>query len=429
MSIFGANPWAARAAPLLGAWLAGVALYLFTRRWVGPVAARRVALALGAQPLFLIGGQFANMDMLVAGCITATILAAADAVLRMEHKLPFGASVAAGYGLAGLGMLSKGLIGAAIPGLVMVVWLVATHRWRRLLALAWLPGVGIFMAVAAPWCVAMQGQYPDFFHYFFVVQHFQRFVGSGFNNVQPWWFYPAVLAACSLPWAPWVVRRAACGHAVAHDPVRSLMGVWLLSVVVFFSLPQSKPLGYVLPAVPPLAYLLADSMRALQPLSQRLKAAWRVGNAVAALLGLGCIAWLALVPTKSTAEIALALQSHRAPGEPVLMFQHYFYDVPLYAGLRERVAVVDDWQDPEIVTDDNWRKELADAGQFAPARAASVLVDAAQLRAALCRAPVTWVVGPAHAMDVYLPPQRVHEVLTERGTTLWRVDGACSGAP
>jgi 4-amino-4-deoxy-L-arabinose transferase-like glycosyltransferase len=431
MTVFGANPWAARAAPLLGAWLGAFTLYLFTRRWVGPLAARRVALALAVQPLFLIGGQFANMDMLVAGFITATILAAADAVLRMEQRLPFGRSLAAAYALAGLGILAKGLIGAAIPGLVMMVWLMATQRWRKVSVLLWLPGLGAFLAVAAPWCVAMQQQFPSFFHYFFVVQHFQRFVGSGFNNVQPFWFYPAVLLLFSLPWAPMLYRLAIRGYGDRQpgDPVRSLMGVWLVTVVVFFSLPQSKLLGYVLPAVPPLAYLLADSLTALSPLSHRMQNVWRASNTIAAALGLGAIAWLAVVPTKSTAEIATALHSHRAPGEPVLMLQHYFYDVPFYARLHDPVIVADDWQDPEIRTEDSWRKELVDAGQFAPSKAAAVLVDATRLRAALCRAPVSWVIGPAHALDAYALPKRAQEVFTERGITLWRLDAACLAAP
>jgi hypothetical protein len=111
------------------------------------------------------------------------------------------------------------------------------------------------------------------------------------------------------------------------------------------------------------------------------------------------------------------------------MLQHYFYDVPFYARLHDPVMVVDDWQDPEIRTEDSWRKELVDAGQFAPSKAAAALVDASRLRAALCRAPVSWVIGPAHALDAYALPPRAQAVLTERGTTLWRVDAVCPAAP
>ncbi|MCX7279882.1 MAG: glycosyltransferase family 39 protein [Burkholderiales bacterium] len=430
MSVFGANPWAARAAPLLGAWLGAVALYLFAWRWVGAVAARRVALALAVQPLFFIGGQFANMDMLVAGCITATILAAADAVLCKERGLAFGRSLVGAYALAGLGCLAKGLIGVAIPVLVIVAWLVATGRWRRLGALLSWPVLVIFAAVAAPWCVANQLRFPGFFHYFIVVQHFQRFVGSGFNNVQPWWFYAGVLALSSLPWAPLVVRRWVGGRldGVRRDPVRSLMGIWIATVVVFFSLPQSKPLGYVLPAVPPLAYLLADCAPALLGASQRVLLAWRASIAVAAALCLGSIAWFAADQPKSTAEIASVLKSHRVPGEPVLMLGHYYYDVPFHAWLWDPVTVVDEWHAPGLYATDSWRRELADAGQFAPAKAAATLLDTARLPAVLCRAPVSWVIGEEHALDPYAKPNRAQAVLTVRGTTLWRVEGGCPSA-
>ena len=42
-------------------------------------------------------------------------------------------------------------------------------------------------------------------------------------------------------------------------PVRQLMWLWLAVVTVFFSLPQSKLVGYILPAAVPLAFLIGDS--------------------------------------------------------------------------------------------------------------------------------------------------------------------------
>src|SRR5258706_548926 len=65
MSVLGPNEWAARLAPMLGAWLGAFALYLFGRRWWDERSARLALLLLLVQPLFDIGGQFANMDMLV----------------------------------------------------------------------------------------------------------------------------------------------------------------------------------------------------------------------------------------------------------------------------------------------------------------------------------------------------------------------------
>ncbi len=87
MSLLGPNEFAARLAPILGASLGAFALYVFTRRWAGARAARLTLLALLVQPLFYIGGQFGNLDMLVAGCIGATILLLAhSAICRTEAR-------------------------------------------------------------------------------------------------------------------------------------------------------------------------------------------------------------------------------------------------------------------------------------------------------------------------------------------------------
>ena len=193
MSVFGTNEWAARAAPLLGAWVAAMALYLFVRAGRDRRSANMTLLVLLAQPLFFGAAQFANLDMLVTGCITASIVLAAHAALCSERGLPYRSALAAAYAAAALGVLAKGLIGIVIPALIISAWLLARRRWRVLFALLWWPGIALFLLLTAPWFIAMQLKFSDFSYYFFVVQHFKRFAAGGFNNVQPFWFYPALL--------------------------------------------------------------------------------------------------------------------------------------------------------------------------------------------------------------------------------------------
>src|SRR5690349_6519618 len=69
LGALGHNELAARAAPLLGAVIGAASLFLFARRWADERTARLALVALLAQPLFFVGGQFANLDMLVAGFI------------------------------------------------------------------------------------------------------------------------------------------------------------------------------------------------------------------------------------------------------------------------------------------------------------------------------------------------------------------------
>lgn len=428
MSVGGLTEIAARAASIAGATLGALSLYLFTRHWCGLTSARRALWVLLAQPLFFVGGQFANLDMLVAGCITATILALAHAALCFEQGLAYRRALLLAYGLSALGVLAKGLIGFVIPAMVVGFWLVLRRRWRTVWALMSPTGAMLFLLVAAPWFLAMQQRFDGFLHYFFVVQHFQRFAAGGFNNVQPAWFYPVVLALMSLPCLLWsrslLTQRYFVGTAAVsplHAAVRQLMGLAVFCVVLFFSMPQSKLLGYIFPAVAPLVWLMADASGAsvTGPSRQRW---WWATLAFSAVLGLGVVAGLVWDQRHSTRNLGLALREYRADGEPVYFIRSYHYDVPFYARLQDPLVVVDDWDDPEIALRDNWRKEMSDAGEFSRQRAEQLLMTPAALPAALCRQPVSWVVASEALRKRYDFLAQAEAVLTLRGETLWRVD-------
>lgn len=426
MTLFGPGEWAARAAPLLGAAVASTALWLFVRRWWGIAVAQMSLVALLAQPLFYLGGQFANLDMLVAGCITLTVVLLAHAALAFEQGSSYKAALVAAYAAAALGVLAKGLIGAVLPALVIGVWLLLRMRWRTLWALLSGPGALLFFLVAAPWFLAMQARFPDFLHYFFVVQHFKRFTTGGFNNAQPFWFYPALLLLFSLPWWPWLWAQVWRRERLVASPtgLRLLMWVWLVGVMMFFSLPKSKLVGYVLPALAPLAVLVADGFVSTCQRPWQRHRGWWLSAAVAALLSVVTLVALAVRPPYSTKELAGLLRRQHLSGQPVLMLEHYYFDLPLYAGLREPAQVVLDWAEPTLRQRDSWPKELADAGDFAPELAAQVLVPSRQLRPALCAHAVSWVLGSPAAYGLYPFLAQAQQVGVVRDAALWRVEPA-----
>src|SRR6185295_13995935 len=228
------------------------------------------------------------------------------------------------WACAALGVLAKGLIGIVLPGLVIVAWLAASAQWRTIARLLSPLGIAVFGLIAAPWFVLVEQQHPGFARYFFVHHHFERFVEHGFNNAQPWWFFLVALPGLTLPWSLWLVRarRARAGAssgAEANDGVgvdraawRRLMWIWLATVVVFFSLPQSKPVGYVMPALFPLAFLVAE----------RARAAWRgaavASLALAVLVCVGAVGWMATRYQRDNTALAHTLHAVRAPGDPVV---------------------------------------------------------------------------------------------------------------
>ncbi|MEO8311888.1 MAG: glycosyltransferase family 39 protein [Caldimonas sp.] len=425
MELFGANAAAARLAPLLGASLAALGFHAVARRRAGAAAADASIVVLATLPFFFAGAQFANLDMLVAAFVALAIVFAADAALALGHEEPHRTQLVLAWACAALGVLSKGLIGLVLPGLVIVVWLVVSGRARTILRLVSPLGLAVFMLVAAPWFVAVQARHAGFARYFFVHQHFERFTAGGFNNPQPVWFFFVVLPLLALPWSFWLARgrvRAAPQDDADRRAWRQLMWTWLASVVVFFSLPESKPIGYVMPAIFPLAFLVAEPVLSAWRHERRLPRGLVVATfAGAVAICIGATAWLALRYDRDNTALGRTLDQLRAPGDPVVFVGEYFFDVPLHARLTEPVAVIADWNDPKIAERDNWRRELAEASAFAPERGAALLVDAAHGYALRCgKAPLWAVVKLDDEARVAAQPE-ARRVLVSHHAALWRL--------
>ncbi|CAN5814636.1 glycosyltransferase family 39 protein [soil metagenome] len=411
LAVFGPNEWAARLGPVLAASASAWGLFLFVRRWVDEASARLSLLVLLTMPMFFIGAQFTNHDMLVAGCIGVTVVLAAHATLAAEIGQPHRWPLLGAFVFAALGVLAKGLIGFVLPVMMIFTWVIATRRPKALLHLVWPPGLIAFALVAAPWFVAMQRHFDSFFHYFFVVQHFQRFSAGGFNNAQPFFFFVPVVLLLSLPWSVWIYRavrlswsRGESAHERARRDVRWLMWAWALVVIVFFSIPQSKLVGYVLPALPPLAFLLADAVlagRAGRPVDGP-EPRWLSFLVMGAgVLCVGVAVAAAFFPRNSVKLAARDALLRMNPGEPVVMLDRYAYDAAFYLRLAHPAYVVEDWTAARRRGGDNWRMELLDAGDFDPALAARVLVGADHLPKLLCRPTGTWIIGDSKAESRY----------------------------
>ena len=445
MELFGPNAWAARAASFIGAAIGGVAIWRFVARWYGEREAQRTLAVLIVFPLFYLGGQFANLDMLVGGLITATIVLLADAAFSIDGRAPYEAALSGAWACAALAILAKGLIGVVLPVLVIGVWLIAGGRWRTLRGLLWWPSLLLFVVIVSPWFLAMQWLHPGFLHYFVVVQQIERYASGGFNNLQPFWFYPAVLAVAALPWAFALIRHRA--NPITQDPlgdeIRRLMVIWVGAVVLFFSVPDSKLLGYVLPAVPPLAFLLANawplpagspaashgspaSLAASpdtppNPASNRV---WVASLVMALLVDFAVVGWFSINTARSNREVALQLKQRRAADQPVFMLGHYYFDVPFYAALDAPVQIVDDWSVANVARSDNWRREVGEAGGFAPALAAARLVAPDALAQRLCHDGTSWLIGDASALRQYRFVGLATEVTDpEASARLWKLDG------
>ena len=194
-------------------------------------------------------------------------------------------SLLLGLGVA-LAVLSKGLVGILIPGAVTVLFMIIYREPRALLRLQPWWSTAVLLGLATPWFVLVSVRNPEFPHFFFVFEHFQRYLSrAGFDRFEPFWFFVPVLALGLLPWTTLLPRAIAEGARAARsgDRAAALLLIWALFVFVFFSLSQSKLVPYILPTLPALSLLIARALARLP--AARFAAHLRAVSALAAGIG------------------------------------------------------------------------------------------------------------------------------------------------
>jgi len=431
LGLTGVHAWGSRLVPALHAGLMLLSLYLAARHIAGERTARRAVWMLGTSLAFLIGGQYINHDMLVAAWIGIGVWCFAGAIMADEH--PAKGLALAGFAACALGVLSKGLIGLVLPGLVMFVWLSLTRQWAKAWRLPWLSGLLLFSAIALPWFVLGQQKFPGLFDYLIIGQHFGRYTGNTFNNQWPLWFYPLVLLALLFPWAFLVLWQGVSGAArnklsllKPASAWSALLWVWLLAILVFFSLPKSKLVGYILPVIPPLTLLAAQFWE--ERWAHKPKAPLVFGLLCALNLALG-IGFNHLAGQhslqRSSRDVAHALACRMDTDDTVIVAGGYPYDLPFEANLKHPVVVLSDWPEARRSAGDNWQREMFEGADFDP-QAAQVL----QGREVLTQDhPAQHWLVTSRDVSALGDLSRWQKVFEGRAWTLWQAAGSAGKSP
>ena len=240
------------------------------------------ALALLCSPYFMALGTIVTLDMGVTLWISAAVCAFLLAEDRAERGARNAGWLAAAWISMALAVLSKGLIGIVFPAAAVFFHMVLRREASVLKRLGWSYGVPVFLAIAAPWFLAVSKANPEFARFFFIHEHFERFLTHEARRVQPWWFFLPIVAFGFLAWSfalPAAIRDAwASESGRRFQPLRVSL-LWSAVVVVFFSVSGSKLPAYVLPVFPMLAIVLGRYLAKAAP--RRLAIAAAAGSALA----------------------------------------------------------------------------------------------------------------------------------------------------
>jgi 4-amino-4-deoxy-L-arabinose transferase-like glycosyltransferase len=308
LAIFGNQEFAAR----LYVAFCGLATILIVgytgARVVGRDAGLAAMLALLSSPYFMALGGIVTLDMGLTLWTTATLCAymlaeaAHDERARRRWLLLAWAAMA-------LAVLSKGLVGIVFPAAAFFLHCLLRRDFNPLLRLEWGYGLLVFLGLAAPWFIAVSYANPEFAEFFFIHEHFTRFLTTVHRRTEPWWYFLPILAAGFLPWMfalPAAVNHAwrADGRTPGGQPLRLAL-VFSAFVVIFFSASGSKLPAYILPVFPPLALVLGRYLA--EAPTQRLFL-WSLPTAFMAV-ALGAAAWQAPAWTHGAWNVAMYLEA------------------------------------------------------------------------------------------------------------------------
>ncbi|HVC30123.1 MAG TPA: phospholipid carrier-dependent glycosyltransferase, partial [Steroidobacteraceae bacterium] len=256
-SVVGLSNWSSR----LWTVVLGFACLPMVYAWVARLYDRRAAVAavvaLAVSPYF---GIIGHLDLLDAG-FTFWMCATVFAFTLAQCAPPRSAQERNGmllcWALAALAILSKGIVVFVLAGGTLLAYSILERDWRPWRRMHFALGVPLLLALAAPWFTLVSLRNPDFAPYFFIHEHFQRFLTKEAHRVEPWWYFLGLLFVGAFPWLLSLGRAALAawresGLASQFKPLKFLL-LFSAVTLVFFSISDSKLATYILPMFPPLA--------------------------------------------------------------------------------------------------------------------------------------------------------------------------------
>jgi 4-amino-4-deoxy-L-arabinose transferase-like glycosyltransferase len=262
IELFGLSEWSVRLGPALFALFGCLAVWYAGSRMFGRSAGLLSTIVLATSTLYFALSRLITLDMPVTILLTAALLSFLLGT-REERGSKRRMFFWGFYAFAALATLTKGLIGVVFPGMILFCWMLVTGEWRILRSMHLISGIAVFLIVASPWHLLVGRANPEFFNFYFVREHFQRYLTKVHHHYKPFWFFLPILLGGMLPWSAFLVQ--AVRHSLPatwadrtqrKDTIFLLL--WAGLIFLFFSASSSKLIPYLLPVLPPLALLLGN---------------------------------------------------------------------------------------------------------------------------------------------------------------------------
>jgi len=205
----------------------------------------------------------------VQGLVWLVGLAVLVWLLRKERRLQ-ALCMYAFYVFCALAFMGKGIPGIALPGMVALLYLIASRRWSVLFSgqLRIAPGILTVAVVGLPWYVAMFYRHgPAFTDRLLVHDHINRLAAGVHGDTGTVQYFLWQLGYATFPWVA-LIPAAVLGwlwqsrsqqldaRARNQRETMMLVGIWFFGSFALFSAMITKFHHYIFPAVPPAAMMV-----------------------------------------------------------------------------------------------------------------------------------------------------------------------------
>ncbi|UQS18097.1 glycosyltransferase family 39 protein [Pseudomonas sp. HS6] len=339
MRVFGVSPWAVRLASAVAGLLSVMLLYGMLRRFERPKAiAWTAGILLATMASYWSNVRGVGEDALLALGVTTALLA----FFQAQRASTFGNSLLFVVGIA-IATLSKGVLGLAMPGVVIFAYLLADNLMdKRLKLTEWLrPGL-LTLAGLIPLLIWLAVLYQhggaQAVREVLLTNSVGRFSGSFVEagHYEPFYYYIAKLPEAFLPWnilvymGLWHFRKQ-----LKANRYLLFFSLWIVAQFIMLTLASSKRTVYLMSMTPAAAVIAAEYAGVL---FERLKdrnsgfVGWIARHRQALAAGiltvviasyLGAAQWALPKADKELSFLPLTehIQSLQASGHQVALFQ------------------------------------------------------------------------------------------------------------